>query len=80
MYVHACTRTSDQPCAPTLTKLRALTTEAIGFFGYVGDPNVLGLFRRDNATLDDKTPLANYDLAEHEVHVMRQWQVGGGAA
>lgn len=56
----------------------ALKTEAIRFFDYVGDPNTLGLFRRDNTPLDDNTPLANYQLEKHEVLVMRQRQVGGG--
>jgi len=57
-----------------------LKLEAITFFRYVGDPNTLGLFRADNSMLDDNTPLANYNLADDEVLVMRQRNVGGGAA
>jgi hypothetical protein len=57
-----------------------LKAEAITLFRFVGDPNTLGLFRADNTMLDDGTPLANYNLAEHEVLVMRQRNVGGGVA
>lgn len=57
-----------------------LKAEAIAFFRFVGDPNTLGLFRADNTMLDDGTPLANYHLADDEVLVMRQRNVGGGAA
>lgn len=56
-----------------------LKTEAIAFFRFVGDPNTLGLFRADNAMLDDGTPLGNYNLTQSEVLVMRQRNVGGGA-
>lgn len=55
-----------------------LKAEAVTFFRFVGDPNTLGLFRADNTMLDDG--LANYNLAEDEVLVMRQRNVGGGAA
>jgi len=58
----------------------ALKGEAISFFNYVGDPNAVGLFRHDNSMLDDNTPLSSYNLQPHEVLVMRQRQVGGGAA
>jgi len=57
-----------------------LKTEAITFFRFVGDPNTLGLFRADNTMLDDGTPLGNYNLTQNEVLVMRQRNVGGGAA
>jgi hypothetical protein len=57
-----------------------LKTEAISFFRFVGDPNTLGLFRADDTMLGDGTPLANYHLAEDEVLVMRQRNVGGGGA
>jgi len=57
----------------------ALKAEAIRFFGFVGDPNTLGLFRADNAMLDDGAPLGNYNLTDDEVLVMRQRNVGGGA-
>ena len=56
-----------------------LKTEAIAFFGVVGDPNALGLFRRDNTPIDDNTPLSQYALQPHEVLVLRQRNVGGGA-
>jgi len=58
----------------------ALKTEAITFFRFVGDPTTLGLFRADNTMLDDGTPLANYNLTHDELLVMRQRNVGGGAA
>jgi hypothetical protein len=58
----------------------ALKAEAITFFRFVGDPNTLGLFRADNSMLEDGTPLANYNLADDELLVMRQRNVGGGAA
>ena len=57
-----------------------LKAEAITFFRFVGDPNTLGLFRADNSMLDDGTPLANYNLADDELLVLRQRNVGGGAA
>lgn len=57
-----------------------LKAGAITFFGFVGDPNTLGLFRADNSMLDDGTPLANYSLADDELLVMRQRNVGGGVA
>jgi hypothetical protein len=57
-----------------------LKAEAISFFSFVGDPNTLGLFRANNSMLDDGTPLANYHLADDELLVMRQRNVGGGAA
>jgi hypothetical protein len=57
-----------------------LKTEALTFFRFVGDPNTLGLFRADNSMLDDNTALANYNLADDELLVMRQRNVGGGAA
>lgn len=57
-----------------------LKAEAITFFRFVGDPNALGLFRADNSMLDEGTPLANYNLVDDELLVMRQRNVGGGAA
>ena len=57
-----------------------LNTDAIGFIRFVGDPNTLGLFRADNTMLEDGTPLASYGLTKDEVLVMRQRNVGGGAA
>lgn len=57
-----------------------LKADAITFFRFVGDPNTLGLFRADNSMLDDGTPLANCNLADDELLVMRQRNVGGGAA
>lgn len=57
-----------------------LKAEAIRFFRFVGDPNTLGLFRADNSMLEDGTPLTDYKLANDELLVMRQRNVGGGAA
>jgi len=57
-----------------------LKMEAIAFFGAVGDPNTLGLFRQDNTPIDDSTALSAYDLQPREVLVLRQRNVGGGAS
>jgi hypothetical protein len=57
-----------------------LKMEAIAFFGAVGDQNTLGLFRRDNIPIDDNTALSAYNLQPHEVLVLRQRNVGGGAS
>ena len=57
-----------------------LKLDAIAFFGFVGDPNTLGLFRADNSTLDDSTALGAYNLGKDEQLVMRQRAVGGGAS
>ena len=55
-----------------------LRTEAMDFFRIVADRERLRLYRTDNTELSDTVPIGTYNLAKHEVLILRQPQ-GGGA-
>lgn len=56
----------------------SLRTEAMDFFKIVADRDRLRLYRTDNTELSDQVPIGTYNLAKHEVVILRQPQ-GGGA-
>jgi hypothetical protein len=55
----------------------AVRTSAMDFFKIVADRDRLRLYRTDNTELDDQTTIGSYNLAKHEVLILRQPQGGG---
>jgi hypothetical protein len=52
-------------------------TEAMDFFGIAADRERLRLYRLDNTELADSATIGSYNLAKHEVLILRQPQGGG---
>jgi hypothetical protein len=55
----------------------AVRTEAMDFFKIVADRDRLRLYRTDNTELNDEATIGSYNLAKHEVLILRQPQGGG---
>ncbi len=55
----------------------AVRTDAMDFFKIVADRDRLRLYRMDNTELNDQTAIGTYNLAKHEVLILRQPQGGG---
>ncbi|MBA3422728.1 MAG: hypothetical protein H0U12_12730 [Thermoleophilaceae bacterium] len=55
----------------------AARSEAMDFFKIVADRDRLRLYRMDNTELNDHAAIGAYNLAKHEVLILRQPQGGG---
>lgn len=55
----------------------AVRTDAMDFFNIVADRERLRLYRMDNTELNDQATIGAYNLAKHEVLILRQPQGGG---